>query len=95
MHNNLGRDPKYPRSVIIQGVFFAISQSNYSYDAIAQCLKAYPARRLCGFGTETPVSSTFCRFWERVWQYLPLVVEYVTDVLDAFDIYGDTSSVLV
>lgn len=69
-----------------KGVLYAISQGNYNYDAIAQCLKSYPARRRCARATETSVPGTIYRFWERVWQYLSLVFEYVTDALDACDI---------
>jgi hypothetical protein len=93
MDNGPGRDPKYSRSSMTKGVLYAISQNKYSYDAIAQCLQTYPARRLCGFRTETPVASTVCRFWERVWEYLPLIFEYVTDVLETCDIYGDTFAI--
>ena len=93
MDNGPGRDPTYSRSIMMTGLLYAFSQQKYTYRAIAQCLQTYPARRLCGFGTETPVASTICRFWERVWEYIPLVFEYVTDVLDACDIYGDTFAI--
>ena len=90
MDNGPGRNPKHSRSSTTKGVLYAISQNKYSYEAIAHCPKTYPARRLCGFGTETPIASTVCRFRERVREYLPLVSEYVTNVLEAWDIYGDT-----
>ncbi len=93
MDNGPGRNPTYPRSTMTKGVLYAISQGKYSYEAIAQCLKTYPARRLCGFGTETPVASTIFRFWKRIWKFLPLVFEYVTDILDACDIYGETFAI--
>jgi len=93
MDNGPGRNPTYARSGMTKGVLYAISQGKYSYEAIAGCLETYPARRLCGFGTETPAASTVCRFWKRVWKYLPLVFEYVTDVLEEYDIYGDTFAI--
>jgi len=93
MDNGPGRNPKHSGSSMAKGVLYAISQNKHSYEAIAHCPKTYPARRLCGFGTETPVASTVCRFRERVREYLPLVSEYVTNVLEAWDIYGDTFAI--
>ncbi len=93
MDNGPVRNPTYARSATRKGVLYAISQGKYSYEAIAGCLETYPARRLCVEATETPAASTVCRFWKRAWKYLPLVFEYVTDVLEEYDIYGDTFAI--